>query len=421
MPREMAAMKPTPPIRIGLACAALAIGSANGQSAPGPSTLDEAIEARDRGAIFESNDILSRAAPSAEVRMAQAINAYYLGRYAEARRAFADVLADAGAGEAIRRAALAWIARANARQIERMDIKAFRLDTALGAGSDDNANNALDARVVDDLDALPEVFEIVGPERQSDAYGFYRVTASHALRPAEPANLGGHPFIRQWTNSVTHYGRRFDAVETWNAQYTQLASTAQFERHMKWSARVSLSLLDYGLGGDPLVSYGAAAASYKRLLGPADIGVQVAVQSLDYKRTGWSARSGSRVRAQFFVERDISPRQSFRAGVEPQAFSADAEHFGYSGFRTHLAHAWRGESWRLYSRLIHESNEYDAVEPGYSDARTDNRFRASFSLVKPLRGRFDLAFTAQFMESDSNHKRRALSKRQLELSIRSRL
>ena len=420
----------------GCALLALAAGLAQGQT-----SIEEAIAARNRGAIFESAELLGRsgAAAPAAVRVEQAINAYYLGRYQQARGILAGVLADPAAGESLKNRAVAWVVRINRAQINRLDRKPFHLNAALGLGADNNANNAIDSQVLDDFVALPDPG---APQRQDDTYSFYRIAASHAAQPAEPANRGGYPFAWRWTNSLSHYGRRFNDVDAWNAQYTRLASALAFEKHRQWAGSLSLSILDYRLDSDRLLSFGSVALSYKRLMRPVNLGLQAAFQRLDYARAAWSARTGNRGRVQVFVEGAVTPRHSLRAGLEPQRFRANSRSGSYRGYRAHLSHGWKGGAWRLYSRLLYEKNEYEEssafdeyeeyeepnainatedIEPGNADERRDKRLRLAVNLVRSLTPRLDLSLNAQYLRSDSNDRLRDLSKRQVDLSVRYRL
>lgn len=425
------------------ACCALFVlaGSAAG-AAHGQTAIQQAIEARNRGAIFESIEILERegAGAPAEVRVEQAINAYYLGRYQQARGILAGVLADPAANQALRNRAVAWVLRINRRQLIRLQRKPFSLSAAFGAGSDSNANNALDVRIVDDFEPLPGG---AAAERQSDSYAFYRLAAGYAAQPADAGNLDGHPFVYRWTSSVSHYGRQFSEVDAWDAQYTRLAGALAFRKHRKWAGSVNLSVLDYRLDSERLLAFGSAGLSYRRLMRPVNLGVQTTFQRLDYKRAAWSARTGNRVRVQLFVEGPLAPGHTFRAGIEPQRFRAGDESRSYRGFRAQLLHAWQGRDWRLHSRLIYEKNKYEAeetgfggiagpdfgvgVEPGFigidlgaADERRDKRLRLSVNLVRPLTRRLDLSLAVQYMNWDSTLNQRALSKRQADVSVRYR-
>lgn len=417
---------------------ALAAGLAHAQQTVQEAIAD-AVEARNRGAIFEAVEILGRAdaVPSAPVRLEQAVNAYYLGRYRRARELLAKVLADPAAGSALKNRAVAWVARTNRAQLNRLDRRPFHFNAALGLGTDSNANNAGGAdnapglELEDDFDSLPDR---PAPQRQDDRYAFYRVGAGYAMQPAEPANRGGYPLAYRWTNSVSHHSRRFDEVDAWNTQYTRLASALAFEKYRQWSGSAALTVLDYRLDGDRLVGFGTAALSFKRLMRPVNLGVQVAFQRLDYRQDAWSAGTGNRFRVQAFVEGPIGRRHSFRAALEPQRFRAAVQSRSYRGIRAHLQHAWQGRVWRLYSRLIYEKNSYrDAelmaqplfgpFEPGeaVADARRDTRLRLAVNLVRPLTDRLSLSLNAQYLRSNSNDRPRDLSKRQIDLSIRYRL
>ena len=409
MPRGLAAVKSC----LAATCAALALATA---AAHGQSDLERAIEARGRGAIFESNAILRQAPQSAAARIELAINALYLGQYRVARETLAAVIADPAASAAAKDRALAWISQVNSQQLSQRERGGFSLDSALGYGSDDNANNSLQSGTVDDFDTVPEFF--FSPERRDDGYAFYSFAAAYSLEPGESANLGGHPFLSRWTNAIEHYGRRFGEVDSADAQYTRLVSTVRFEKFRRWSGRASLSALDYRYGGDPLVTLTDASARFRRLLEPVNVGVQATVQRLSYEPRAWAGRTGNRYRVEFFIDGDLTPRQSFHAGIEPQSFSADSDYRSFGGLRVHLAHSWRADAWRVHSRLIYEKNDYDAVEPGYFDARLDDRLRVSVSAVRRLTERLELALTAKHLRSDSNHKLRELGKNQLEMSVR---
>ena len=433
-PRSLAMKK-----RAQFCCAllALAAGLADAQESV-QEAIEEAVEARNRGAIFEAAEILTRAGAvhSARVRVEQAVNAYYLGRYRRARELLAEVLADPAAGAALKNRAIVWVARTNRAQVSRLDRRPFQFNAALGFGADSNANNAGSAgnapgiALEDDFDSLPDS---PAPQRQNDSYAFYRVAAGYAMQPAEPANRGGYPLAYRWTNSVSHYSRRFDEVDAWNTQYTRLASALAFEKYRQWAGSAVLSVLDYRLDGDRLVGFGTAALSFKRLMRPVNLGVQVAFQRLDYQQDAWSAGTGNRYRVQAFVEGSIGRRHSFRAALEPQRFRAAVQSRSYRGIRAHLQHAWQGRVWRLYSRLIYEKNRYrdadpvgvplfGSIEPGDdAEARRDTRLRLAVNLVRPLTDRLSLSLNAQYLRSNSNERPRDLSKRQIDLSIRYRL
>ena len=419
---------------------ALAAGLAHAQATV-EEAIEEAVAARNRGAIFEAAEILARADAdsAARVRLEQAVNAYYLGRYRRARELLAEVLADPAAGSALKNRAVVWVARTNRAQLSRLGRRPFQFNAAVGLGSDSNANNVSRAgspgnppglELEDDFDLVPDR---PVPERQDDSYAFYRVGAGYAMQPAEPANRGGYPLAYRWTNSVSHYSRRFDEVDAWNTQYTRLASALAFEKYRQWAGSAALSVLDYRLDGDRLVGFGTAALSFKRLMRPVNLGVQVAFQRLDYQQDAWSAGTGNRFRVQAFVEGAISPRHSFRAALEPQRFRAAVQSRSYRGIRAHLQHAWQGRVWRLYSRLIYEKNRYrdadpvgvplfGSIEPGdAAEARRDTRLRLAVNLVRPLTDRLSLSLNAQYLRSNSNERPRDLSKRQIDLSIRYRL
>lgn len=403
---------------IAICCAALVL--ATGGPARGEPAVEEAIEARKRGAIFESDEILRRAgaAPSPEVRVEQAINAYYLDRYEQARGILGELLADPGAGEALKKRAVAWILRINQRQLNRMARQPFSLSSAFGMGGDSNPGNYLDSGAPDDFAPPPGSG---AAEQRGNGYVFYRFAARHATRPDEPVNRGGYPFVYQWTNSLSHQQRRLNNNTAWNRQYTQLASELRVAKHRQWAGKATLSVLDYRLGNDRLLFFGSAEASYKRLTLPANMGVQATLQRLDYRQAAWLERTGNRVRVQFFVEGVINPRHSYRVGIEPQWLRASNESLGYRGLRAHLQHVWRGRDWRLHSRLIYERNRYRNAGPGPGEHRRHSRLRLTASLVRPLTENLDLALAAQYIESNSEPQAPwSLSRKQLELSVRQR-
>lgn len=408
-----------PPIKATFAVCCAAIAVAAGQ-ARGEPAVQQAIEARERGAIFESDDILRRTgpAPSPEVRVEQAVNAYYLGRFEQARGILGELLADPASSEALKRRAVAWVLRINRRQLNRIARKPLSVSSAFGMGADSNANNALDSREPDGFDLLPDV---AAPEQRGDGYVFYRVAARHALRPAQPVNLGGYPLVYQWTNSLARQERRFNNATEWSRRYTQLASELRAEKHRQWAGRTRLSLLDYRLGSDRLLFFGSAEASFKRLTPRANVGVQATLQRLDYRRDAWLGRTGNRLRVQLFVEGAVTLRHSYRAGIEPQWVRAGDEFLGYRGVRAHLQHVWRGQGWRLHTRLIYEKNRYRNGETDPGEQRRHSRLRFTANLVRPLTERLDLSLAAQYIESNSSPQTVwSLSRKRLELSVRHR-
>lgn len=384
----------------------------------GQTIIEQAVAARNRGAVFTSLEILQQAgpAPSAAVRIEQAIGAYILGRYSQARAILAGVLAETDLDQADKTRVVALVLRINRRQLRRVARRPFSATLAFGIGADSNANNALDSRVLEDFDSAPER---AAPEPQDDFYQIYRAAAEHALQPSEAANLGGHPFVYRWTNSVAYYERRFQDVDAWNAQYVQLTSGLRLEKRKIWTGSIRVSALDYRLGEDRLAYFGSAAASYKRLLQPINIGVQAAIQRLDYRQAAWAGLTGKRLRVQLFVEGALAERHSFRAGIEPQRFRGDVESRNHSGFRAHLQHVWRRPAWRLYNRVIYEKNRYRMLEPGATPRRRFDRVRLVINFEKPLTERLHLYLGAQYTKSDSNHAGE-LDKKQLELSLRYR-
>lgn len=391
----------------------LATGWAHAQT-----IIEQAVAARNRGAVFTSLEILRQAgpAPSAAVRIEQAAGAFILGRYSQARAILAGVLADPDVDQADRNRAVALVLRINRRQLRRMARGPFSATLALGIGADSNANNVLDSSVPDDFDAVPGR---AAREPLDDFYRFYRAAAEHALQPSEAANLGGHPFVYRWTNSVAHYGRRFRDVDAWNAQYVQLTSGLRFEKRRVWTGSIRASALDYRLGEDRLAYFGSAEASYKRLLQPVNVGVQAAFQRLDYRQAAWTGLTGKRLRVQLFVEGALAERHSFRAGLEPQRFRGDEESRSHSGFRAHLQHAWRRPAWRLYTRVIYEKNRYRMLGPGAAPRRRFDRVRFLINFEKPLTERLRLYLGGQYTGSDSSQAGE-LDKKQLELSLRYR-
>lgn len=404
---------PSTRIASTICIAALALA---GNPAGAQTLLDRAVEARGRGAIFEALDLLRGAAPSVEARIEQAINAYHLGRFDQARETLGAALAEPGITQAQQRRAITWVVRINREQLERMAAKPFEANLAFGIGGDSNANNALDPAVLDTLDALPA---IASRQPRGDAYGFYRVSAGHEFRPAAPANWGGHPLTYGWTNTASRYVRNFSEVADWSADYTRLASDFQFRKHMRWVGGVRLSALDYRLDGERLARFGSAEMSYRRLTRPWNIGARTSLQRLDYRQAGWSEGTGYRARIQGFVQSAVAARHFFRVGVEPQWFRADGESPSYRGVRLHVLHAWQGSAWSVSSGMIYEKNQFEATQAG--NIRREDRLRFTVNLVRPLSEQLYLSLTAQHFGSDSSLKSRNLSKNQLELSFQLRL
>ena len=366
------------------------------------SPFDEAIEARKQGKFIKSNQLLDAIQKDYPQRVAleKATNYYLLREYGEARRLIETVISDRSIPTAVRKRAIVYLQKVNQAQAKRAKQKhRFSGRVQFGFGKDDNPSTLPSDGVVDDITPAQNVGR---PEDESYRTQSIRLYHTYAI-PDVAGVLEGGKVQRRWRNNIGIEETDYADLDSQDLTQMRLQTGVEWIKARKWRNRLNLTHEKINLNGE---SYADFTELRWLQLWTKDAwrwGWGTDIQNRKYNDDN-SGRDGQLFGVNGEASYSFAQASTLRLSAEWNQLGAEDDYRGYNALRLGLSYSYRPSNETHYFISVRaEEYDYDAIEPNYSDVRSDSVNTVSLGMNKPLTQHFRFGFRYSSNLRGSNH------------------
>lgn len=341
----------------------------------------EGMQALETGRLKQAQElfqtILSMEPSLHRARLELAVAYYRALNYEKARELAETVLRDPQTPPEVRVTINAFLAQVEADSRRLAQKHQWRGSLAVGAMHDTNVNVGPSSEFI-----TSEIRLLPGFTARSDNAGTITGVLSHTWNTGKRMDVGQRTGMLLWQSQLGLYHREYNHEDAFNLSVASLSTGPAIVVPGFWRGKINLRLDDIYLGGSHLALLTAIEPLATWQLGDTEVTVDASLGDRDYRDDADGGREGAERKAgvslaQYFMNR----RLAVQAGLRWHDFNADDDQWGYDGPEVYLGaqtRAWKNGL--LYARVAQRDFEYDAVFPGFTQARDDRtrEFTAGF-------------------------------------------
>lgn len=417
-------------ISTGLSALQLAMIAVLGGAAASTSVADEeaafkqgmqALEDdRLQTAIKAFQSILSQQPGLHRARLELAVAYYRSLQYAEARRLARQVLDDPQTPPEVRVTVLAFLAQVQKDEQAAAKRHEFKPSISAGLMYDSNVNVGPSTDVVDEF---PQFVLSPGSVEQSDSAVLLTAGLAHQFQPGRIFQFGERTAWFLWQSQANLYNRAYNDLDNFDLTVVNVSTGPALIALRHWRANIAMNVDRIWLGGSELAWFTSLNPAVTWQFDNGELTWDAALADRRYDDAADSGREGTYkatgvTLGHYFNQRKVAGQ----LGARLLDFSADNDRFGNDGYELLagvIVKAWPGGT--VYGRANYRNVDYDAIEPGFTEARDEQERRLAAGFQHDFKsGRLDkwtVNGGIQYTDNRSNISIYDYDRRQITLTV----
>lgn len=341
--------------------------------------MDALEDDRLKTAIKAFQSILSQQPGLHRARLELAVAYYRSLQYEEARKLAQQVLDDPQTPPEVRVTVLAFLGQIQKDEQAAAMRHEFKPSISLGMMYDSNVNVGPGTEIIEEI---PGAILTPGSQAQSDNALVLAAGLAHTFRPGTTYEFGERTASFLWQSQASLYHRAYNDMDDFDLSVLTLGTGPALVSLRHWRANLALNLDRIWLGGDELALFSSLNPAVTWQFNNGEVTWDATLTDRRYDESADDGREGTYKATGVALGRYFNQRKvAGQVGARLLDFSADDHRFGNDGYELLagvIVKAWPNGT--LYGRANYRDVEYDAVEPGFTEARdeTERRIAAGF-------------------------------------------
>jgi len=331
-------------------------------------------EDRLKTAMEAFQSILSMQPRLHRARLELALAYYRSLQYAQARELAQTVLDDPQTPPEVRVTVLAFLAQIQSDENAMAQRHIFKPSISAGAMYDSNVNVGPGTEFIDEL---PGFILTPGSTREGDGASVLTAGLAHTFQPGKIFEFGERPAAFLWQSQASLYDRAYQDMEDFDLTILTASTGPALVMLRHWRANLALSVDRIWLGGNELAWYSSLNPAVTWQFTDGELTWDATVTDRRYDETIDAGREGTYLGTglalgNYFQQRKVATQ----VGARLVGFNADDDFLGYDGYELLagvIIKAWPNGT--LYARANYRDVDYDATDPGFTEARDEAETR----------------------------------------------
>lgn len=340
----------------------------------------EALEDdRLKTAIKAFQSILSQQPGLHRARLELAVAYYRSLQYEEARKLAQQVLDDPQTPPEVRVTVLAFLAQIQKDEQAAALRHEFKPSISLGMMYDSNVNVGPSTDIVEEI---PGATLSAASLKQSDNAVVLAAGLAHKFQPGTTYQIGERTASFLWQSQANLYHRAYNDLDDFDLTVLSAGTGPALVVLRHWRANLALNVDRIWLGSDELAWFTSLNPAVTWQFENGELTWDATLTDRRYDDSADDGREGTYKATGVALGRYFNQRKvAGQVGARLLDFSADNDRFGNDGYELLagvIVKAWPNGT--LFGRVNYRDVEYDAIEPGFTEARdeTERRIAAGF-------------------------------------------
>ncbi len=325
-------------------------------------------------ALRAFQSILSMQPRLHRARLELALTYYRSLQYAQARELAQTVLDDPQTPPEVRVTVLAFLAQIQSDENAMAQRHIFKPSISAGAMYDSNVNVGPGSEFIDEL---PGFILTPGSTRTGDGAALLTAGLAHTFQPGKTYEFGERTAAFLWQSQASLYNRAYRDLDDFDLTILTGSTGPALVMLRHWRANLALNVDRIWLGDSELAWYTSLNPSVTWQFTDGELTWDASVTTRRYDESADAGREGTYLGTglalgNYFKQRKVATQ----VGARLVGFSAEDDFLGYDGYELLagvIIKAWPNGT--LYARANYRDAQYDATDPGFTEARDETETR----------------------------------------------
>lgn len=378
-----------------------------------------------KSAMKAFQSILSQQPALHRARLELALTYYRSLQYAEARKLAQTVLDDPQTPPEVRVTVLAFLAQVQKDEAALAVRHEFKPSISAGFMYDSNVNVGPSSELVEGSIFVLDPTSL----KQSDNALVLAAGVAHTFQPGAIFQLGERSASFLWQSQASLYNRAYNDMDDFDLTILTGSTGPALVVLRHWRANLALNVDRIWLGGSELAVFTSVNPAVTWQFNNGELTWDAALTNRSYDNDAPTAQGGDGGREGTYDAMGLTLGRYFNArrvaaqvGARMVDFTADEERYGNDGYELLaglIVKTWPNGT--VFARANYRNVNYDAIEPGFADARDEqeNRYVAGFQhdFKAGYLDKWTLNGGIQYTENNSNISIYDYDRRQVTLNL----
>ncbi|MBI5040885.1 MAG: tetratricopeptide repeat protein [Gammaproteobacteria bacterium] len=405
--------------------------------------VQAAEQAKDEEALFEEGmqaldddrlktamkafqSILSQQPGLHRARLELAVAYYRSLQYAEARKLAQTVLDDPQTPPEVRVTVLAFLAQIQKDEAAMAVRHEFNPSISAGFMYDSNVNVGPSSDLVE---GNPQLVLLPGSQAQSDNALVLAAGLAHRFQPGKTYQFGEQTASFLWQSQVSLYDRAYNDMDDFDLTILTGSTGPALIVLNHWRANLALNVDRIWLGGSELAVFTSLNPAVTWQFNNGELTWDATVTDRSYDNDASTLQGGDGGREGTYAATGVTLGRYFnnrkiagQVGAHVLDFSADEDRYGNNGYELLagvIVKAWPNGT--VFARANYRDVEYDAIDPGFAEARDEQEERFSAGFQHDIKAGYLEKWTVnggiQYTDNKSNISIYEYDRRQITLNL----
>ncbi len=379
-----------------------------------------------QSAMKAFQSILSQQPSLHRARLELAVAYYRSLQYAEARKLAQTVLDDPQTPPEVRVTVLAFLAQVQKDEAAMAVRHEITPSISAGLMYDSNVNVGPSSDIVE---GNPLLVLAPGSQAQSDNALVLAAGVAHRFQPGTTYQFGEQTASFLWQSQASLYNRAYNDMDDFDLTILTGSTGPALVVLKHWRANLALNVDRIWLGGSELAVFTSLNPAVTWQFNNGELTWDATVTDRSYDNDAPTAQGGDGGREGTYEATGITAGRYFnnrkvamQVGAHVLNFNADEARYGNDGYEMLagvIVKAWPNGT--VYGRANYRDVEYDAIEPGFAEARDEQEKRLTAGFQHDIKSGYLEKWTVnggiQYTDNKSNISIYEYDRRQITLNL----